>query len=342
MDARLDKLKLGDLEVYRTLYRIFEEHPHGLSLVDLSIALNNLGVHPTKNITQWLRKHAEKIGLASLLDSTQEPSTLTVPARTVCMKIAAWLDEVDDFIKTGAGREGVRRRVRIGMTNSLTSNLLPAIMRKSAFLDLKSMSRVDLKVVDGEPFELERFVQTGWTSFAIAPGAPPQELCEFEPLCKLDRVLIFNPQATYPSDDIKNQLVRWSKNGCDSIPELQAVLQELTVIIPPRSVMPQLEERILPTPTTGRRVKLPQAAQRRSWVRQGFGVAFAHQDIFGESALFPADSISEIRLPEILKPTELCLYLPKAQNVKDGINSATTFLIEAIRKTVAEYKSVSD
>ena len=63
MDERLNKLKLGELEVYRTLYRIFEEHPRGLSLVDLSMRLNERGVIPAKNITQWLRKHAEKIGL---------------------------------------------------------------------------------------------------------------------------------------------------------------------------------------------------------------------------------------------------------------------------------------
>src|SRR5262245_497447 len=98
MNETLKKLKLGQLEVFRMLFHIFESNPTGLSGEQLAIELRRLGVDPTTNIAVWMKRQAELIGLRSLLDTTQDSRSLSVHARSICGRIAAWLDEIDEFI----------------------------------------------------------------------------------------------------------------------------------------------------------------------------------------------------------------------------------------------------
>ena len=334
------KLTIKDMQALRDLLTVLEDGP--LRLEDLATALTSRGHKTGRKVEQWLEKIEGKLGSKSklLLDTeTTGPSSLSTAGRRICHSFTKVLEEIE----TGVDPEITDRRLRvkIGLTNGLTSNLLPRVLTDAKFFSAPDFANVDLKVVEGESHELERHVQTGWVDFAIAPGEPPRKtnLCDFEELCLLKRVLIFNPktQVTW-----KDDFHKWADSGCDSKERLQRCLAEQTVLIPPRNVMHEVEGLLLPPKTgKGRYVKIPQAAQRRSWVRQGLGVAFAHEDRFAEETI-AGNVLREIDLssPKLLGTTKLCLYLPKSK--KSPLSVPATKLIESIKVFTKQSADVSN
>ena len=105
-------------------------------------------------------------------------------------------------------------------------------------------------------------------------------------------------------------------------------LATYSVIIPPKSIIPELEATFLPRPTTGRQIKLPQATLRSAWVAQNLGVAISHE----EDQRVGTDNVRSIDLSDHLGTTRDVPLLPRAWWKREKISPAEEALVDSIKQ----------
>lgn len=332
-------LTLGEMRALRDILQIVGDGR--FQFAELKSKLSEMG-HSLKggSLSKWFARIEEAIGGTEavgklLVERHHTGSSLTPEGKEVCAALRECLSDLDERIAPLC--KNVRQRIRIGLTNSLTSNLLPRVLTEDQQFRkyLSENSRIDVKVVEGEPDELERHVETGWVDFAIAPKAASGDAQRI-PFHELKRVLIFNPNG--PG---MGKLIRFATGNnlnSDEIRQLKKCLAEVTVLIPPRRVMPKLQEKFLPRPTDGRQIKLPQASLRRAWAKLGLGAAITHEELFSHESTDELISIDLSDQKEI-GTTKLWFYF------KDDVQSLckpARMLVEAIQRVFPRPSPIAD
>ena len=208
-----------------------------------------------------------------------------------------------------------RRRVVIAMSNALTANLLPRVLNETAYLGRHPA--IDLKVIEREADSLGLAVKNNDADFALGPRGVLHMGLIAEHVCSWKRVLLYNK-----TNDSHLKLCRLSVDA------LFKRLATYSVIIPPKSIIPELEATFLPRPTTGRQIKLPQATLRRAWVAQNLGVAISHE----EDQRVGTDNVRSIDLSDHLGTTEMCLYFRERGGKREKISPAAEALVDSIKQ----------
>ncbi|MFV0446029.1 MAG: LysR family transcriptional regulator substrate-binding protein [Planctomycetaceae bacterium] len=236
------------------------------------------------------------------------PKGLEIAAK--CEQILKLVDEMQAQAADG------RQTLRLGVTNAVTTNMLPQIFLDSQFLS--ALPNIDFEIVDGESWEL---VTTLFTSLEFAIGSRdviPGD-CRAESLCWRKRVLLYSPQARYEHD--YSQRV-----SCEC---LRDWLRSETLIVPDERVIPELKTFLHPM-TTGHKIKLTNAAARRTWVERKVGLAISHEEKSPD--LNDGDRIRTFDLSEVLGETELMLFFHKNRK----LSPAAELLVKMIRVMFAE------
>ncbi len=331
---------LGEMRVLRDILQIVGDGR--FKFPELESKLSTEVGHKLKggSLSKWISRIELAIGGTEavkklLVDRNNTGSSLTPEGKVICAAFRKSLVDLDEQIAPLC--KNVRQRIRIGLTNSLTSNLLPRVLTEDQeFREfLSEHAQIDIKVVEGEPDELERHVETGWVDFAIAPKAPGD--AQRIPFHELKRVLIFNPLG--PGMGKLVRFVTSNKLGDEEIRQLKKCLAEVTVLIPPRRVMPKLQLKFLPRPTDGRQIKLPQASLRRAWAKLGLGAAITHEELFLQEPTGENGKLLSIDLSDQIDTTKLWFYF------KDDIQSLckpTRMLVEAIQRVFPKPSPMTD
>lgn len=320
---------VGEMRVLRDLVHIIGDSR--LKLPELQAQLLEMGHVFKGGLSRWLTRVEAAIGGKEavgqlILERNHNGSWLTPEGKKICSAFGDILRSIDDEI--GSLAKNHRQRIRIGLTNSLTANLLPRVLLEDRefaeyFSDHPS---IDLKVVEGEPHELERHVDTGWVDFAIGPTAPKSDAMRIA-FHDLKRVLIFNPLAPGMA-----KLARFAEVGDfdeNGIKQLKRCLADITLLIPPKRVMPELEKEFLPWPIEGRRIKLPQASLRRAWALDGLGAAITHDEIFSRNSSDEENNLVTIDLSDHIGRTTLWFYF---KGEVETLGKPAQKLIQAIQR----------
>ena len=236
-----------------------------------------------------------------LVNTTTAGSRLTHVGKRIADAFKQMVACYDQYVA-----KGLRPCVRLGATNTISTFLLPEIIKTSPRL---RESAYDIDVVEGEGRDLHRKLADRLIDFAIGPKCIHRTHTEI-PLCNWKRVLMYSHKhAQYIQlAKIPNKIE--PKTNEEAI--LLGLLSQTTVLVPPPNVLAGIEK-WLPEPIDpGRRIQLPQAAIRLAWVRSGIGVGVGHE----EQVLAGEDSteIRTIDLTNVLtynKQTQMQLYLLK-------------------------------
>ncbi len=306
---------LADIRFIVALGAIFEEHGWTpLSLNRLKELLRDRGIPVGNGMTREINRLEVRIGGHTnrgklLLIRNKNASTMTAAGKEILAKmrhILRTIDEVETSVESG------RSLIRVGLTNSLATNMFPRVLKESFFLT--SFPKVDLEIVEGEPHELVGMLQSR-VDFAVGPKDLTNGF-QSTPLCQWKRVLLYNRNVKYNFD--------YSLNP--PIETLREWLRTEVLLLPATRIIPKID-RFLKPMTTGTRITVPQAALRRVWVERGLGVAISYEEKRSVSNLGdPTGSLGSIDLSSVLGTTEMHLYQRQDQEP----TAATKALIDSI------------
>lgn len=315
-------LAIRDVQFLLSLRDILKDDARVVHFKELEADLKERGFSTGKGLTRELDQLEVKLGGVQakrklLVDRSKSGVRLTPNGWEICREFEQILRAIENRVETRI--ETLRQRVNIGLTNSLTTNLLPRVLKECPTF-LTEHSTTDLKVVEGAPEELGRYVEAGRVHFALGPRDREPRGCILEFLCEWKRVLLFNGQIEYKHNFRK----------VPSLAALKAWISQETLLIPPRNVMPELEEYFLVPQSTGRRIKLPQASLRRAWVEKGLGIAISHEE---QNVFHRADDlIQSIDLTEALGTTKMYFYFPRKDESRLPLPEPAESLVHAIKQ----------
>jgi len=313
-----DSLSIAEMKFLVALGDIFDEQGgKPMNFDELTAELKDRGFAVGNGLSREVDDLEEKLSGARakgklILDRKRGGSTLRSSGLELCASFRELLARIDAI---QASQKETRTMVRIGMTNALTTNMLPRVLRESGFR--KTFPLVDVTVVEGEPHELVQILSSR-VDFALGPRDVANGF-RSELLCEWRRVLLYNASVTYRHD--------FSKSA--SIQTLRDWIREETLIVPARRIMPDLDGFLKPMLPGGHKVLLPQAAVRRSWVEQGIGIAIAHEEKRGPGGpKGPSDQIRSIDLSSELGTTEMHFFFRKTPS----LSPPAQFLVDEIRR----------
>jgi DNA-binding transcriptional LysR family regulator len=248
-----------------------------------------------------------------LLQRKKSGSLITAMGVTIARQCETVLDQIKELARQiDVGRQ----TLRFGVTNAVTTNMLPSVFKDPGFFKL--VPNTDFEIVEGEAHEL---VTTLLTSVEFAIGSKdliPND-CRAESLCKRKRVLLYNPTAKYQHD--------YSRPG--TIFSLKEWIRDEILLVPATRVVPELEDFLRPM-KNGHKIVLPTASSRRAWVERGVGIAISHEEKSAD--LNHNASIRTIDLSAELGETELMIYFRK----RHQLSPAAECLVRIIRQLFGE------
>ncbi len=305
-------LTVDDMRLIVALGEIFDEAPgRPISLTEIASRLKGRNFAVGNGMTRELNDLETKLGGKQncgkiLLNRQKRGSTLTRAGLDIVQQMRIVLQNLGE-LQTSV--DSGRSVVRIGLTNSLATNMFPRVLKESSFLT--NFPNVDLDIVEGDPHELVGLLQTR-VDFAVGPKDVNNGF-HSKALCRWRRVLLYSRKVSY-KNDFSRQV---------SISTLQEWLRHETVLIPAPRIIPQVDSFLKPM-LTGRRVIVPQAALRRIWVERGIGLAISYEEKRG--SIIPNDPIGSIDLSSELGTTEMHLY----QRQDQKMSAAAAALMEAV------------
>lgn len=304
-------LTVDDMLMIIALGDIFDEHPGPLSLKDIASRLKGRGFPVGNGMSREINDLEIKLGGKSncgkiLLARGRNGSMLTRAGRDIVQQMRTVMQTLSEIQATA---ESGRSLIRIGLTNSLATNMFPRVLKESAFLT--NFPNVDLEIVEGEPHELVGLLQTR-VDFAVGPKDVNNGF-QSKPLCRWKRVLLYSRKATYKREFSPNV----------PIATLQEWLRDEVLLIPAPRIIPKLDKFLKPM-RSGRLFIVPQAALRRLWVEHGIGLAISYEEKRGFPG--PNNPIGSIDLSHELGTTEMHLY----QRHDQPLSPAANALLDAI------------
>ncbi|MCA9013501.1 MAG: LysR family transcriptional regulator, partial [Planctomycetaceae bacterium] len=241
-----------------------------------------------------------------LLSRKKNGSQLTPAGQQIYQQICGILAGFSELkLAVSSGRS----IVRIGLTNTLATNLFPRVLTESSFL--RDFPKVDLEIIEGEPHELVGMLQSR-VDFAVGPKDISNGI-ESRPLCEWKRVLLYSRRTTYRHD--------FSQTA--SIETIREWIREENLMIPSHLIIPKLS-RFLKPMLAGRIIIVPQAAVRRLWVERGLGIAISYEEKRRMSNA--NDPVGTIDLSKTLGTTEMHLY----KRTDAELSEAANFLVQAV------------
>ena len=310
-----DSLSIAEIKFFVALCEVFDAHGGGpLNFDELTERLRDRGFAVGNGLSRELDDLEIKFGGpkakgALLVDRRKGGSILRPQALELFVQLRKWLE---DLTKIQNDQAGIRRSIAIGMTNSLTTQLLPRVLQESGFFS--KYPDADVTVVEGEPHELVSML-TSRVDFALGPRDASNG-CRSEFLCEWRRVLLYNKKVQY-----RNKFS--PSTGMD---RLRDWMRDETLLVPARRIIPELDSFLKPM-RKGNKIILPQAAVRRSWVQEGLGIAIAHEEKRGEPP--PASDIGSIDLSSELGTSRMYFFFRKTLS----LSPAAQFLVDAIAAT---------
>ena len=305
-------LTVDDMRLIVAIGELFEECPdRPISLAEIGSRLKSRGFAVGNGMPRELNDLETKIGGKLqcgkiLLNRQKRGSTLTLPGQEIVQQMRMVLQTLGEMKRSVDSGRSV---VRIGLTNSLATNMFPRVLKETDFL--ARHPNVDLEIVEGEPHELVGLLQTR-VDFAVG-SKDVNNGCLSRPLCRCRRVLLYSRNIQYKNDFSRPV----------SISTLREWLRHEAVLIPAPRIIPQVD-RFLKPMLTGRRVIVPQAALRRLWVERGIGLAISYEEKRG--VISTGDPIRSIDLSSELGTTEMHLYQRQDQKMSE----AAEFLMDAV------------
>jgi DNA-binding transcriptional LysR family regulator len=307
-------LTVAEMRFFLVLCQIYDAHEGAsMSQDDIEAILRARKIPVGNGLGRELDDLETKLGGQKrkyLVDRKRNASRLLPAGREVRQRFTEVLAKLEE-IQPASNRQ----LVRVGMTNSMTTNLLPRVLQESSFL--RDYPAVDIEVVEGEPHELGGFLQSE-ADFALGPRDVTNGYSS-EPLCEWDRVLLINKKVSYKHDLRRAPSIR---TLCDW-------LSEEMLLVPAPRIMPELSRYLKPV-TTGRRLLIPQAAVRRNWVERGLGVAISHDET--RAAVNGEDPVETINLTKELGTTQMNLYF----QIDKELSPPAKALADEIRKIFGE------
>lgn len=314
-------LTIADMRMLVALKAIYKAHGNApLNYKQLKKELLDRGVPAGNGIGREVDDLEKKLGCSRekgrlILNRGKKGSTLTETGLTIATRCEAMIEQMEQL---GEELAVGRRTLRFGVTNAITTNMLPSVFQDPAFYAL--VGNTDFEIVDGESYELVTTLLSH-VEFAIGSRDVIPADCDAESLCRRKRVLLYNPQVKYKHD--------FSKPG--TIFSLREWIRQETLLVPTTRVIPELETFLKPM-TSGRKIILPIASLRRSWVERGVGVAISHEEKCPD--LNNSDRIRTIDLSAELGESELMLFFRK----KHELSPAAQCLVNLIRTLFGEQR----
>lgn len=309
-----DSLSIAEIKFFVALCEVFDADGGGpLNFDELTERLRDRGFAVGNGLSRELDDLEIKLGGARakgklLVDRRKGGSVLRPQALELFVQFRKLLE---DLAEIQSDQEGIRPAVAIGMTNSLTTHLLPRVLQESGFF--QKYPDADVTVVEGEPHELVSML-TSRVDFALGPRDASNG-CRAEFLCEWRRVLLYNTTVRY-----KNPF-----SPSVGIDRLRDWMRDETLLVPARRIIPELDGFLKPM-RKGNKIILPQAAVRRSWVQEGLGIAIAHEEKRGEPP--PASDLGSIDLSSELSTSRMYFFFRKTPS----LSPAAQFLVDAIGK----------
>jgi DNA-binding transcriptional LysR family regulator len=305
-------LTFEEMRLLAAINEVFNEnHGKSMSLDELGEALKTRGFKVGKGMVRVIDDLEFKLGGKSavrkmLLSRKKNGSQMTSAGRQMHQQVRGVLASFDELQLTV---DSGRSLVRIGLTNTLATNLFPRVLTETSFF--KAFPKVDLEIVEGEPHELVGMLQSR-VDFAVGPKDVNNGF-ESRPLCEWKRVLLYSRNVKYHHD--------FSMTA--SVETIREWIREENLMIPAPLIIPKLSQFLRPM-SSGRIIIVPQAAVRRLWVERGLGIAVSYEEKRRLSS--PTDSIGTIDLSKVLGTTEMHLY----QRSDAELSEAAAFLVEAV------------
>ncbi|MCA9084604.1 MAG: LysR family transcriptional regulator [Planctomycetaceae bacterium] len=289
----IDELTVEEMRQLVAIGEIFAENQgEPMPLGELWRRLKDRGFRMGNGMSREMDDLERKVSGAkskgkSLLVRGRKGSQLTPAGAIICESFRTIVEQISELqvnVRTP------RPTVRIGLTNSLTTNMFPRVLQETNFFE--RFPDVDLEFVEAEPHQLTGLLQSK-VDFAVGPkdvtdGHPSHALCEWK------RVLMYSRHQNYVHD---------FSQPC-SLETLREWLRDECVMVPSSMVIPRLEQFLKPM-RKGRLMRVPQAAVRRVWVERGLGVAISHEE---KRTSDWNESIGTIDLSEKLGTAEMHLY----------------------------------
>lgn len=299
-------LTVSDMKMMIAIGDLFAAHPNkGISLQDMQAQLKEKGFPVGNGMSRELDDIESKIGGPEscgslLLVRSKRGSKLTPRGLQIVNQFREVVERLNQIDETVASPRTV---VRIGLTNSLATNLFPRVLKETEFL--KEHPEVDLEIVEAEPHELVNLLRDH-VDFAVGPQEANNGF-KSELLCVWKRVLLYNRTVTY-----SNRF-----HSSVDVETLREWLRHEVVLTPATPVIPKIHSFLKSMKKTGRRIVVPQAALRRRWVELGIGLAISYEEAYpGDSGV--NDVISSIDLSKVLGTTAMHLYFDEKRKMSDA------------------------
>ena len=310
-----DSLSIAEMKFLVALCEVFDAHGGGpLNFDEVTEQLKDRGFAVGNGLSRELDDLEIKLGGQQargmlLVDRRKGGSILRPRALELFVQFRKLLE---DLAEIQNDQEGIRPAVAIGMTNSLTTHLLPRVLQESGFFT--KYPNADVTIVEGEPHELVSML-TSRVDFALGPRDASNG-CRSEFLCEWRRVLLHNTTVRY----------RNPFSPSVGVDRLREWMRDETLLVPARRIIPELDGFLKPM-RKGNKIVLPQAAVRRSWVQEGLGIAIAHEEKLGAAP--PASDIGSIDLSSQLGTTQMYFFFRKTPS----LSPAAQFLVDVIGRT---------
>lgn len=297
---------------------------HPLNEVEMALAAKDL---PSVDVNQKLAdlefvlNSKNAVGELLVQRSPGKPALLTMAGQVIGQKLtdllAIWAQIQEET--------GKRRRVNIALSNSLFGTLLPQLLADKTLRT--QFPGLEIKVLDGEPHENIRRVVRGEVHFAIGTAWDRTPLnWDFVPLRDWKRVLLFRRD---------HHLSRRLRAMPLSV--LWEVLRDETLIIPTRSVMPELDQFRRSPRAAGQVVKVSQAYHRMQCVTAGVGLAVSHVP---DDSQIPPD-VDMVDLTQDLGVTRVGVYRAKSKGTINPLPDHASALLELAIKLLSQRLSVA-
>ena len=189
-------LTVDDMRLIAAIGDLFAECPERpISLTEISSRLKSRGFAVGNGMTRELNDLETKIGGKLqcgkiLLNRQKRGSTLTLVGQEIVQQIRTVLQTLGEMRRSVDSGRSV---VRIGLTNSLASNMFPRVLKETDFL--ARHPNVNLEIVEGEPHELVGLWQTR-VDFAVGPKDVNNGFLS-KPLFRCKRVLLYSRNVQY-------------------------------------------------------------------------------------------------------------------------------------------------
>jgi DNA-binding transcriptional LysR family regulator len=317
--AERKSLNLRDMRFLVALANVLDETG---SLTKAELVLHNLGF-VFADLSKEMKRIELEMGFRDhVLIKTKSGSGAVMTA--LGRKVAARLSEILDQYKARVEAlfPDTRKRVTLGMTNSATTYLLSHVLKCTSFL--RDNPQTDLKVLEGEAEDLQYLLRARLIDFAVGQERETPAGIIRQHFCDLRTVLLYKKNEPRFA-----KLGKLSKDPTYREEQLLQFLKNVDVLVPLRRVMPELE-RWLENSTPHRIIKLPQAAIRREWAKQGLGLAVAHLEHYRET---PDDDLAWVELPEHLGKTRMCFYFHGKHDKPEPMSAEAESLVSAIRQS---------